>query len=168
MGLIKTYRRRSYSTCPADQQGTPGLLLDGRCVGVNPDHLFPIGVKFWCFGEHCFRLKLGGFHKFTSFSLRACISTCWNTGYRQPIRNSENEKNRSKRRKLMLYLQRVKWILLGFVGARRITSQTPIRHEGLFCTVLMEVACLYCRTRGKIDAVLWTGTVAASRYSSVN
>lgn len=138
MGWIKTYRRWSYSTCPADQQGTPGLLLDGRCVGVSPDHLFRIGVKFWCFGEHHFRLKLDGFHTSTSFSLRVCISTCWNTGYRQPVCNSENE----KRGKLMLHLQTVKWILLGVVGARRITSQTPIRHEGLFCIILMEV-CLF-------------------------
>lgn len=77
-----------------------------------------------------------------------------NTDYRQPVCNSENEKNKSRKGKLMLYLQTDKWMLLGFVGARRITSQTPIRHEGLFCATLMEVACLYCR-RGKIDAVLW-------------
>lgn len=168
MGRIKTYQWWLYSTCPADQQGTPGLLLDGRCVGVSPDHLFWIGVKFLCFGEHSFRLKLGEFHKFTSFSLRAYISTCWNTGYRQPVCNSENETSRSKRGKSMLYLQTVKWILLGFEGARRITSQTPVRHEGLFCVILMEVACLYCRRRDKRDAMLWTGTMASSWYSSVN
>jgi len=72
VGRIKTYRPWSYSTCPADQQGTPDVLLDGRWVGENPDSLFRIGVKFWCVAEHHFRLKLGGFHKFTSSSLQAC------------------------------------------------------------------------------------------------
>lgn len=68
MGWIKTYQQWSYSTCPAEQQGTTGFLLDGKCVWVNSCHLFQIGLKFWCFGEHCLRLKLGGFHKFTVFS----------------------------------------------------------------------------------------------------
>lgn len=68
MRWIKTCQQWSYSTCPAEQQGTTGFLLDGRCVWVNSHHLFQIGVKFWCFGEHRLRLKLGGFHKCTAFS----------------------------------------------------------------------------------------------------